>query len=59
MKRTEPVRKLPRGVKYAWGVGVTVLLASALLMDRQSPWLPLVNQAIDIIQQQSGPSPNK
>lgn len=50
---------LPRPAKYAWGIGMTVLLAASLLLDKGSAWAPLINQAIDLLQQQTAPSVNR
>ena len=50
---------LPRSVKYAWGVAVSVLLLLSLLVDKDSPFIPVINQAIDVLQQQRTPSENK
>ena len=50
---------LPRSVKYAWGVAVSALLLLSLLVDKDSPFMPVINQAIDVLQQQRTPSENK
>ena len=50
---------LPRPLKYAWGVGMTLLIAASLLLDRGSEWLPLVNRAIDLLQQMNAPTENR
>jgi hypothetical protein len=54
-----PVPQMPRALKYAWGVGMTALLASSLLLDRGSDWMPLINRAIDLLQQQTAPSESR
>lgn len=58
-RRDPETLRMPRGLKYAWGVGVTVLLALSLAVDRNSAWLPLINRAIDILQQQNAPIENR
>jgi len=55
-KRQGTFPTLPRPAKYAWGIGMTALVASSLLIDKSSGWMPLVNQAIDLLQQQTTPS---
>lgn len=60
LQRRDPkTLRMPRRLKYAWGVGVTVLLALSLAVDRNSAWLPLINRAIDILQQQNTPIENR
>lgn len=62
---TEPTQekarptKLPRSVKYVWGAAVSVLLVLSLTMENGSRWLPLIHQAIDILQQQNAPTGNR
>lgn len=51
--------QMPRALKYAWGVGVTVLVGLSLVLDRGSAWLPLVHQAIDLLQNQTAPTQNR
>lgn len=51
--------KMPRFLKYAWGVGVTVLLSLSLVLDQGSAWLPLVHRAIDLLQNQTAPTESK
>lgn len=50
---------MPRAIKYAWGLGMTALLAASLLLDRGSDWMPLINRAIDLLQQQTVPTESK
>ncbi len=50
---------MPRGLKYLWGLVMTLLLATSLLLERGSPWMPLVNRAIDLMQQQTAPTENR
>lgn len=54
-----PVPQMPRAIKYAWGLGMTALLAASLLLDRGSDWMPLINRAIDLLQQQTAPTENR
>ena len=59
---TEPkqgVPQMPRSLKYAWGLGMTALLAGSLLVDRESSWMPLINRAIDLMQQQTFTAPSE
>jgi hypothetical protein len=59
-KNTEKeVGRLPRSVKYAWGVAVTALLAISLVLEKDSGWQPLINQAIDLLQLQAAPTSSK
>lgn len=53
------VPPMPRGLKYLWGLVMTLLLAASLLLERGSPWMPLVNRAIDLMQQQTAPTENR
>ncbi len=57
-KKARPT-KLPRSVKYVWGAAVSVLLVLSLTMENGSRWLPLIHQAIDILQQQNAPTGNR
>lgn len=59
MKKRSGVPPLPRPLKYAWGVGMTLLIAGSLLLDRESEWLPLVHRAIDLMQQMHAPTDNR
>ena len=47
--------KMPRPLKYVWGIAISGLLVLSMTMDRGSLWFPLVNQLIDIVQQQGPP----
>lgn len=51
--------QMPRALKYAWGVGVTVLLGLSVVLDRGSAWMPLVHQAIDLLQNQTAPTESR
>lgn len=51
--------QMPRALKYAWGVGVTVLVGLSLVLDRGSAWMPLVHQAIDLMQNQTAPTQSR
>lgn len=53
------IPQLPRALKYAWGVGVTVLVGLSLVLDRGSAWMPLIHQAIDLLQNQTAPTQNR
>lgn len=43
--------QMPRQIKYAWGLLVSLLLTVSLTMEGGSDWLPLVHRAIDLLQQ--------
>ena len=58
-QQPQSIPPLPRPLKYAWGVGMTLLIAASLLLDRGSEWLPLVNRAIDLLQQMNSPTENR
>lgn len=51
--------QMPRALKYAWGVGVTLLVGLSLVVDRGSAWMPLIHRAIDLLQTQTAPTENK
>ena len=51
--------QMPRALKYAWGVGVTLLVGLSLVVDRGSAWMPLIHRAIDLLQTQTVPTENK
>lgn len=60
LKRDTPnLPQMPRALKYAWGVGVTLLVGLSLVLDRGSAWMPLVHQAIDMLQNQTAPIESK
>lgn len=64
MKRREqpgpwPQGPSPRVLRYGWAVVVSVLLVLSFVLEKESAWLPLLNQAIDLLQQQQAPSVNK
>jgi hypothetical protein len=48
-----------RALRYGWAIGVSGLLAMGLLAENDSAWLPLINHAIDLMQQQPAPSQNR
>ena len=51
--------QMPRALKYAWGVGVTLLMGLTLVLDSGSAWMPLVHRAIDLLQNQTAPIENR
>ena len=51
--------QMPRALKYAWGVGVTLLVGLSLVVDRGSAWMPLIHRAIDLLQTQTAPTENR
>lgn len=59
MREAAEVPRMPRAIKYAWGVGVTLLLGLSLVLDRGSAWMPLVHRAIDLLQNQTAPIENR
>lgn len=50
---------MPRVIKYAWGGCISGLLIASILLGRDSAWLPILNQAIDLLQEQNSPTQNK
>ena len=54
-----PEGKMPRGLKYAWGAGLTLLVGLSLALDRGSDWMPLIHRAIDLLQTQTAPTSSK
>lgn len=48
-----------RPARYVWAALVSGLLVASVLSERQSAWLPLINQAIDVLQQHGGATGNK
>jgi hypothetical protein len=58
-KTPGPPNKMPRGVKYAWGGIMTLLLAGSMYLDRGHELMPLIHRAIDLMQVQTAPIPNK
>lgn len=54
-----PEGKMPRGLKYAWGAGLTLLVGLSLAVDRGSEWMPLIHRAIDLMQTQTAPTSSK
>jgi hypothetical protein len=48
----DAIPKMPRAAKYAWGFVMTILLMASLTLEKGSLMMPLVNQAIDLLQQQ-------
>ena len=53
------IPQMPRAIKYAWGVGVTLLVGLSLVVDRGSAWMPLIHRAIDLMQTQTAPTENR
>lgn len=49
MKREEKGRK---AVKYSWALLLSLAVAGLALTERESPWAPLLNGLIDLLQQQ-------
>lgn len=58
-REDEQPSPMPRSVKYAWGIGLTVLVALSMVVDRSSPFMPLIHRAIDALQIQTAPIENK
>lgn len=56
---TGRLTSLPRPLKYAWGVGITLLVGLSLAVDRGSAWMPLIHRAIDLLQTQTAPTDSK
>jgi len=53
------MQQLPRPIKYIWGLGVSFLLILSIYTEHDSRWLPLIHQAIDLLQAQMAPTSNK
>jgi hypothetical protein len=53
------MQQLPRSVKYFWGLGVSFLLVLSIATEHDSKWLPLIHQAIDLLQLQMAPTSSK
>jgi hypothetical protein len=58
-RQDSPLPQMPREMKYAWGVAMTVLVTLSLLLDRGSAWMPLIHKAIDALQVQTAPNESK
>ena len=54
-----PAKKMPRILKYAWAVCMTLLLVASVSLEKGSIFMPLVNTAIDLLQQQAAPTPGR
>ena len=50
---------MPRVIKYAWGGCISGLLIASIFLGRDSAWLPILNQAIDLLQEQNSPTQSK
>lgn len=57
LKRKIPKRPAPRPAKYAWAAAVSGLLLGSVAFEAGSAWLPLINQAIDLLQRQQQQAP--
>lgn len=57
LRRQLPKKPAPRPLKYGWAVALSGLVLGSVVLDTGSAWLPLVNQAIDLLQQQIQPPP--
>ena len=55
-RKPRPKGPSPRVLRYGWAASISGLLALGLLTDTQSAWLPLINQAIDLLQLQHQPN---
>jgi hypothetical protein len=58
-KRWPQAGPSPRLLRYGWAAAVSGLLAFGLASEQQSAWMPLINHAIDLLQQQTAPTSNK
>jgi hypothetical protein len=45
--------------RYGWALAISALVGLSLAMEDGSKWAPLVNTAIDLLQQQISPTGNK
>lgn len=57
LRKQLPKKPAPRPLKYGWAVALSGLVLGSVVLDAGSAWLPLVNQAIDLLQQQNQPPP--
>jgi hypothetical protein len=58
-RNREDVPQMPRPVKYAWGVAMTLLVVLSLTLDKGSALMPLVHRAIDALQLQTAPTDSR
>lgn len=49
--------KLPRGIKYAWALVLSLTVTVIAVSEKDSPWQPLLNALIDAIQLQMRADP--
>lgn len=54
-----PQGQSPRVARYGWALAISALVGLSLAMEDGSKWAPLVNTAIDLLQQQISPTGNK
>ena len=57
LKKKLPKKPAPRPAKYAWAAAVSALLLGSVAFEAGSAWLPLINQAIDLLQRQEQQGP--
>ena len=48
-------QKAPRFLKYFWACSLTLAVAAVALTEKGSPWLPLLNTVIDLLQYHGNP----
>ncbi len=58
-KLTQPNGKAPRPLKYFWAFLVSVLLVMSMTLEKENVFMPLINTAIDLLQQQASPTPGR
>lgn len=49
--------KMPRPVKYAWALLLSLAVAAVAVTEKDSPWQPLLNTLIDALQLQMRADP--
>lgn len=49
--------KMPRTVKYAWALLLSLAVAAVAVTEKDSPWQPLLNSIIDAFQLQMRADP--
>lgn len=58
-KAQDPAKRAPRALKYAWAGLMTLLLVASVTLEKGSVFMPLINTAIDLMQQQSTSTPGR
>jgi hypothetical protein len=48
---------MPRSLKYTWALLLSLMVAAVAVTEKDSPWQPLLNTLIDVIQFQMRADP--